>query len=59
MFFPVFMNVLRGLTQVQGTQLELMRSYAAPEWAVSRKVRVPNSTGLRPAKRISREYAAT
>lgn len=51
-FFPVFVNVLRGLTQVQGTQLELMRSYAAPDWAVSRKVRVPNAlpyffTGLR------------
>jgi len=42
-FFPVFMNVLRGLRQVQATQLELMRSYAAPEWAVSRKVRIPNA----------------
>jgi NitT/TauT family transport system permease protein len=51
-FFPVFVNVLRGLTQVQATHLELMRSYAAPEWAMSRKVRVPNAlpfffTGLR------------
>ena len=51
-FFPVFVNVLRGLTQVQATQVELMRSFAAPEWAVARKVRVPNAlpyffTGLR------------
>jgi NitT/TauT family transport system permease protein len=51
-FFPIFVNVLRGLTQVQATQVELMRSYAAPEWALSRKVRVPNAlpfffTGLR------------
>jgi NitT/TauT family transport system permease protein len=51
-FFPIFVNVLKGLTQVQPTQLELMRSYAASDSAVSRKVRVPNAlpflfTGLK------------
>jgi NitT/TauT family transport system permease protein len=51
-FFPIFVNVLKGLTQVQPTQLELMRSYAASDSAVSRKVRMPNAlpflfTGLK------------
>jgi NitT/TauT family transport system permease protein len=51
-FFPVFMNVLRGLTQVEPTQLELMRSYAARDVQVLRRVRVPNAlpflfTGLK------------
>jgi NitT/TauT family transport system permease protein len=42
-FFPVMINVTRGLTQVEPSTLELMRSYAAGEWAVLRKVRVPNA----------------
>ncbi len=51
-FFPVFMNVLKGLTQVEPTHLELMRSYAASDGQVLRRVRVPNAlpflfTGLR------------
>jgi NitT/TauT family transport system permease protein len=51
-FFPVFANVLKGLTQVEPTQLELMRSYAAPKREVLRRVRVPNAlpflfTGLK------------
>jgi len=41
-FFPVMINVTRGLTEVQPASLELMRSYAAGEVAVLRKVRVPN-----------------
>jgi NitT/TauT family transport system permease protein len=41
-FFPVMINVTRGLTEVQPASLELMRSYAATEVAVLRKVRVPN-----------------
>jgi len=51
-FFPIMINVLRGLTEVPGSSLELMRSYAASSWTVFRKVRVPNAlpyflTGLK------------
>jgi NitT/TauT family transport system permease protein len=42
-FFLVFINVSRGLTQADATQLELMRSYGASESAIIRKVRVPNA----------------
>jgi NitT/TauT family transport system permease protein len=42
-FFPVMANVTRGLVQVEPSALELMRSYAATEWTVLRKVRVPNA----------------
>ena len=41
-FFPVLINVTRGLVEVQPAALELMRSYAADEVQVLRKVRVPN-----------------
>jgi NitT/TauT family transport system permease protein len=41
-FFPVMINVTRGLVEVQPASLELMRSYAAGEWDVLRKLRVPN-----------------
>ena len=36
-------NVTRGLIQVEPAALELMRSYAASEWTVLRKVRIPNA----------------
>jgi NitT/TauT family transport system permease protein len=42
-FFIVFVNVSKGLTQANATQLELMRSYGASESAVIGKVRVPNA----------------
>ena len=42
-FFPVMANVTRGLVQVEPGSLELMRSYAASEWTIVRKVRVPNA----------------
>ena len=42
-FFPVMINVTRGLTQVEPSALELMRSYAASETTVLRKVRIPNA----------------
>ena len=42
-FFPVMINVTRGLTQVESAALELMRSYAVSEWEVLRKVRIPNA----------------
>jgi NitT/TauT family transport system permease protein len=51
-FFPIMINVLRGLTSVSASSIELMRSYAAGEMAVLTKVRVPNAlpfflTGLK------------
>jgi len=42
-FFPVYVNVVRGLVQVEPSALELMRSYAASEWTVLRRVRIPNA----------------
>jgi NitT/TauT family transport system permease protein len=36
-------NVTRGLVQVEPAGLELMRSYAASEWTILRKVRIPNA----------------
>lgn len=42
-FFPVMINVTRGLTQVEPPAIELMRSYAASEWTILRKVRLPNA----------------
>jgi NitT/TauT family transport system permease protein len=57
-FFPIFVNALRGLTQVDATKQELMRSYAASDAAILRKVRVPNAlpfffTGLKIASSLS------
>jgi NitT/TauT family transport system permease protein len=53
-FFPVFVNTLRGLTSVRPAQIELMRSYAASELEIFRRVRIPNAlpyvfTGLKVA----------
>jgi NitT/TauT family transport system permease protein len=42
-YFIVLVNVAKGLTQVRSTHIELMRSYAASEFAILRKVRVPNA----------------
>ena len=42
-FFPVLVNALRGLTSVHPSAVELMRSYAAGELEVFRRVRIPNS----------------
>lgn len=57
-FFPVFINVARGLTEVHPNQLELMRSYAASPGTVLRRVRIPNAlpffaTSLRLAAPLS------
>jgi NitT/TauT family transport system permease protein len=41
--FIVLVNVARGLTEVDRTQLELMRSYAASDLTILRKLRVPNA----------------
>src|SRR3989440_7785098 len=42
-FFPVLVNTLRGLTSVRPESIELMRSYAAGEVEIFRRVRLPNS----------------
>lgn len=42
-FFPVFINTSKGLTEVEPSQLELMQSYAASEWRTTKEVRIPNS----------------
>lgn len=42
-FFPVFINTSKGLTEVDATEIELMRSYAASSWQVARNVRIPNA----------------
>jgi NitT/TauT family transport system permease protein len=42
-FFPVLVNTLRGLTSVRPSQLELMRSYAAGNVEVFRRLRIPTS----------------
>jgi NitT/TauT family transport system permease protein len=40
-FFPVMINTVRGLTSASPAALELMRSYAATDAQVLRKVRIP------------------
>lgn len=57
-FFPVMINALRGLTSVRPSSIELMRSYAAGEAEIFRRVRIPNSlpylfTGLKIASVLS------
>jgi NitT/TauT family transport system permease protein len=42
-FFPVLVNTLRGLQSVSPRQIELMRSYAAGELTIWRRVRVPTA----------------
>lgn len=40
-FFPVTINTLRGLRSPDPTALELMQSYAASDWQILWKLRVP------------------
>jgi NitT/TauT family transport system permease protein len=42
-FFPVMINMVRGLTTVEASALELMRSYASNEFETLWQVRIPNS----------------
>jgi NitT/TauT family transport system permease protein len=42
-YFIVLVNVARGLTQVSPTHVELMKSYAASDFSILRKVRIPNA----------------
>lgn len=57
-FFPVMVNTVRGLTQVDPAAVELMGSYAASDGDVLRKLRIPNAlpywfTALRIAVTLS------
>ena len=57
-FFPVFVNTLRGLREVSPVHRELMQSYAASGWTFARKVRLPGAlpfvfTGLRQASSLA------
>ncbi|WP_308121264.1 ABC transporter permease [Paractinoplanes bogorensis] len=57
-FFPVFINTLRGLREVSPLHQELMHTYAASGWTFAVKVRLPGSlphvfTGLRQASSLA------
>ena len=57
-FFPVLVNTLRGLTSVRPASLELMHSYAAGQFEIFRRVRIPTAlpymfTGLKVASVLS------
>jgi NitT/TauT family transport system permease protein len=57
-FFPMFVNITRGLIQVQPVQVELMRSMNARPLTVLRVLRMPNAipfffTGLKVAAPLS------
>jgi NitT/TauT family transport system permease protein len=42
-YFPATISTVKGLTSVDNTSLELMRSYAASQWEIFRKLRLPNA----------------
>jgi NitT/TauT family transport system permease protein len=57
-FFPMLVNVARGLSQVDASALELMRASAASEGQILLKLRIPNAlpyffTGLKVATTLS------
>ncbi|GAA0487857.1 ABC transporter permease [Paractinoplanes deccanensis] len=57
-FFPIFVNTLRGLREVNPIHQELMHTYAASGWTFARKVRLPGAlpyvfTGLRQASSLA------
>lgn len=57
-FFPMVVNVARGLSQVDESAVELMRASAATDGQVLRKLRMPNAlpyffTGLKIATTLS------
>ena len=56
--FPVFVTTVRGLLLVDPVHAELMRSYAAGGWALTRGVRLPGAvpyvfTGIRVASSLA------
>lgn len=42
-FFPMMINTTRGLVEVDAGALELMRSYAASDFEILRRLRLPNA----------------
>ncbi|WP_372663572.1 ABC transporter permease [Cohnella sp.] len=59
-FFPVSINMLRGLRSVEISALELMYSYAAKPWTVYWKLRLPASLpGLFSGLKIAAPLAVT
>ncbi len=57
-FFPVLINVSRGLSEVDDSAIELMRASAASDGQVLRKLRIPNAlpyffTGLKVSTTLS------
>ena len=42
-FFPIFINTTRGLTDIDPDQIDLMRSYGASRWQIAKEVRIPNA----------------
>ncbi|MEK3760958.1 ABC transporter permease [Paenibacillus sp. FSL R7-0337] len=59
-FFPVALNMLRGLRSVDPSALELMHSYAAKPWAVYWKLRFPAALpGLFSGLKIAAPLAVT
>lgn len=57
-FFPMVVNVARGLSQVDDSAVELMRASAASDGQILRKLRIPNAlpyffTGLKIATTLS------
>ena len=56
-FFPVMINTLRGLTSVDPRSIELMRSYAAGQVSIFRRVRIPTALPLHVRRPQDRERA--
>ncbi len=57
-FFPVFVTTVRGLTRIDPVHAELMRSYAAGGWDLTRVIRLPGAvpylfTGVRVASSLA------
>ena len=57
-FIPVYVNSLRGFRQVKPVHRDLMRSYAAGKWQITRSVTLPSAvpymfTGLRIASSLA------
>ncbi|MCA9836336.1 MAG: ABC transporter permease [Trueperaceae bacterium] len=42
-FFPVVLNTVQGLTQLDTLKLELLKAYAANPWQIFLKLRLPNA----------------
>ena len=55
-YFPIMINVLRGLTQVEPSALELMRSYAAAPAAVTTPAAGPERAALLPDRAQDRDH---